>query len=311
MHRHVLHQVVAVSQNRMQMSLSIRRNAEKVWKVRNRAADKLAFGVTFGHLKLRAIGYELWSTDAEALPPHHEQHRPMESYTWWSGAPWNQWIFRMYNSFTGASSPRVLLREMKTVRVQNGLHEDGTTRREQRAMELLKKKRAGKAARVFRVLRRASLRFVRFAVVVSLAFGAGRLFSRGSPGETDIAATGAGVEPVPESFGVLQAVASDFVRIEGKRYAIGQRVGPGSLVMCEPGARRAFVRGDDGVFWMWARGGEPRRMGTIDDLRARAIAGGIHVGGAEPGPPDDPIGVAEPSEGDVQRGVAAVPVGGG
>lgn len=296
MHRHFLHRFICISQHRMNITISVRRMAEKFWKVHNRSEDKLAWNIRFKHLGLKAFGYEAWTESAEALPVHHEGHRPFASFTIVANGPRGRLLFRLYNSFTGSKSPRKLVERMKEVRTEAGLTKSGHTREE---LEMFSKRMRKRMARRASFGWRWTRRLFFACIVGTLGFGVGRgisaLKTENKADATQLQATQP-VERTLADWPVITSITANHVRLGKDRVRVGETYRDALLVRAEPQSRlSAWVL--DGVAWIYAVGQpEPIRVGSRADLER--LAGGFSergqasAGGADPGrapqPPVEP-----------------------
>lgn len=125
MHRHFMHSILAMSQDRMQISISFRRLAAAYWTVRDRGKDKLVWGVRFKHLGVNATGYAKFTPDQEKAATKLQDVEPIEQFTRFRNMPNVRWMFRLYDSYTHAGSAEAMRQEMRAVRRAAGLSDEG------------------------------------------------------------------------------------------------------------------------------------------------------------------------------------------
>lgn len=261
MHRHMMHKFICITQDRMMISISIRRLAHAIWLVHNRAKERIfpRIPITFGNFGLTAFAYRGYTSVALDLPPHNPHSQPFANFVLYPA--FYPHLFRLYSSFTSFSSPHALLAQMKNARIQAGLSESGTTPIEERRMAI----RQSRAFRAVRGFRRLSFRLVKFCVIVLVAAAIG--FAIGHTPATEEVEETPDVQTYEPPPGELQVVTPQFTRING------QRVRPGSAwngFLVYPVSSRhrvCMLVGPDGVSWSWTVGAAPIRLGTLDDLR--------------------------------------------
>lgn len=270
MHRHFMHRFIACSQDRMLISNTIRKVAEKYWKVHNRAKDRLVWGIRFEHLGFTAFGYTAHTKASESFPAWDERSRPYAEFTVIASLPQHRWIFRIYTSYTAEKSPRRLLKKIEDVRQQAGLTRSGHTPTEVEA--IMKKRRPlTRRAKAFRAVRRGVRRLAVTAFVVGMGVLIGLAINPPAPpAETE---TNEVLQHQPPP-GTLRVVSPTFARIvdpesRSLRLAPGDRYGPYQLRLLHPPDRLAlFVDTRTGVLYAWRAREDPERLGTVDDLRS-------------------------------------------
>ena len=269
MHRHFMHHFFACSQDRMLISNTIRKVAEKYWKVHNRAKDRLVWGIRFEHLGFTAFGYTAHTKASESFPAWDERSKPFAEYTVIASLPQHRWIFRIYTSFTAEKSPRRLMKKIEDVRQQAGLTRSGHTPKEVQAY-LMKKRPLTRTARTFRSIRRGCRRIAFTAIIVGLGVLIGLGINPAPPAELETDAQVITHAPPP---GTLRVVTENFARIAGPdsthRLEPGDRIDGYQLRLLDPRNRMAlFVNTSDGMLWAWEARRDPIRLGTVDDLRS-------------------------------------------
>lgn len=310
MHRHLLHWVWAVTQDRAAVSISFRRICTKFWHVRDMRNDKLAWGLKFGHLGVHAIGYSAFTGD-QVNGKSMDDATPLANYVMLPWLPWHSRFFRFYHGFSHAGNVGALVRQLERSRISAGLAADGSDVPDERVMRHRSNERRRKERmfrRVGRMLRWMAVRSIVLGVVGFVGLAVGRM---GASQDKAIAAVGESTVAVSE--GVTPEVAlkwpkwegagRDYVRIGGQRLQVGGAVGEATIdyISRSPRALLMRMRGD---VWVWKWGEpEPRRVGPSDTVRsvveaqraARIRSAGKHVAG-EPGGHS----VGAPA-GDVQR----------
>jgi hypothetical protein len=275
-HRHFCQQFIAVTQDKMNISNTIRKVCEYFWIVRNRRDDRLVFGLRFRHLRLLAFGYECWTKSALDAPHYSEAHAPCKQYTVYpllSGS--GRRIFKFYESFTAAGSIRRINEVIAQTRRRAGLTENGASpaevqRYQERQMKLSKRQ----SSKIRRLLKRLASIVILITVVVSGVL-IGRLSA--SIGQADQA--GEVVQGKPESteerepeWPVLTGIGKGFVRFPSGRYTLGQSDPAGVRVSLIDHTRRiAIVRHGEHYAALQLRQ-PPRYLGTQDALERRLLA---------------------------------------
>jgi hypothetical protein len=330
MHRHMLHLIQLLSQDRMQISLSWRRQCvEYIRCVDKRRVGGLPFGL---QLPIPAFFYERWPAEVNADSPGA---KPLATFlkvpAFSRGLTW-----RFYQSFTHAGSVRKLKKELERTRAEI----EGREVQEDRQNEddEMKKKPSLKG------------RVVRWGVVAALV-AVGYYVGRGKsvavaaepplrlspapaasavpPGVQNIAGRGAAASrpssvpgdyppasafappPAPPPSNVVAAgdgvgvVADKFCVITGKIYAIGEIYGSWQLQRCDVAIGvTEWQDVSTGRMVLWSIGHAPVVMSRVFDAPTSAPA---RIGGGAPSvdrqPTSAPAAAADP------RGVSSTPAG--
>jgi len=130
MHRHHLHWVWVLTQAERQISTTFRTLAVRLWDIRNRANDRIVWGIQFRHVGIKALGYRAFRPEDDP-----KRDRPHEEYCVFPWLPWYQVFFRLYDSFTHVGSRRQLRAGLRAARVAMGVTASGRTVTEMQAME--------------------------------------------------------------------------------------------------------------------------------------------------------------------------------
>ncbi len=120
MHRHHCHDLWFATQDKMQVSVTVRRLAAEYWLVRDIAKEPLWMGLHFGMLGWKMLEYRRFN-HFDYDKDNAEKCKPIESF--WV-APWlpsRKWIFRLYESHTHAGSMRDLRAQLEMARIDAGV----------------------------------------------------------------------------------------------------------------------------------------------------------------------------------------------
>lgn len=302
MHRHQLHRILVITQDRMQISIAFRRQAQFYWTVRDRGEDLLFGLVRFKHLGIRALGYAKFTPEQEdALKS--EERVPSQQFTCFHWAPWENWKFRLYESFTHSGSKRGLIKNLSRARLEAGLGSDGRLEAEEAAVERRAAQR--REARLPWVFLRCWSRRGLLCVVISLVFMIGRAIGRPrAPVSSDAKASAAAKVQAPVVWGKLDSISKDYVRVSGERVAVGGRIANGAVLQAvDVRARRsAWLR--DGFVFVWKWGSkEPQIVGSsaeVSDAKARRLANRAGSEGQQ-GSAGEASGFVGPRQSDVVR----------
>lgn len=281
--RHHCQWLWVITQDPTRIAIEFRRLSRYYWRVWDRGEDRLAWGIRFKHLRVRAMGYECSTIDQ--LENRNPDNGPrVERFTIIPKFPRNRIIYRLYQSHTNIVSPRAMMRDLRRAREFAGLSSSGHSYAEIAAMRASKEqvRKVSKVRRVGRLLRKSAVLFAVAVVGVGIGTGIG--------GGSEVEDAGEGVEVVaelpplvwPEWTGIGSAPW-----VGGKRLAVGDRVNPRAVVdYIHPGGRKCVLRVDDAEWWLWEwPAKEPFRVGTLDDIR-RSVERMERVGrdGADGGP---------------------------
>lgn len=263
-HRHHQHLVMVASQDRMQVAIAFRRNCSKFVIVRNKGEDKLAWGVRFRHLGLRAIGASAYTGDqvnARSL----DDVSPIFNTVFVTTLPWHQVIFKLYRSFTHRGSVSKIRRELERSRADAGLL-DRVGRVEDEEGSKVRKVTYQVGRWVLRTLGRWTLRAAVLGVVgyVAFAVGSGRAVGKG---EEEVVAD----VKEPGTWGQLSGLGDGWVRVGSRRFRVRESLDNGAVLLGVSRSDRVCVLGLGEWVYVW-RVGEPapRRLGAADEV-ARAI----------------------------------------
>lgn len=264
-HRHHQHLVMVASQDRMQVAIAFRRNCSKFVVVRNKGEDKLAWGIRFRHLGLRAIGLAAYTGDqvnARSL----DDVTPVMNAVFVTSLPWHQVVFKLYRSFTHRGSVSKIRRDLERSRADAGLLErvGGDHSEEVRGV----RKVTYQVGRwVLRTLARWTLRAAVLGVVGYGAYAVGRGDRTGAGAVEEVAS----VQKEPGAWGEFVGCGEGWARIGGRRVAVRESLPNGAVVLGVSRRERVCVLGWSGSVYVW-RVGEPspRRVGAADEV-ARAI----------------------------------------
>ena len=250
--RHHMHCVILVSQAPMQLAKCSRRLCSIYSICRNKAQDRLMWGIRFKHLGIKALGIETYRGEDVKDGEPVKFAEPMTSKALLLAAPSVRVLFRLYSSFTHLGSPRRMLNRLAEVRATHGiLEEDNRVRELRRQAKRARPMKIGKIAS--KLLLRASIA----GVFVVLGVGIGRGLAPPAPVE-EIAA--AGWAP-PEGLKV-KARAGDRIAIGDAWYGKGDNF-HGAKVRVVAADGVLVERG--GVFYAYGREGL-RELGPADQL---------------------------------------------
>jgi hypothetical protein len=284
--RHHMHLIYAATQNRMQISLTIRRQAAYFWHVENLSERKLAFNVRMKHIGMNALGYSMYTPEQEeAMSLEDSQPSKTIIRIIRIGPvtlPWQAVYFRLYRSFSHVANPRRLVWEMQDARERAGIGRDGRLDRE------LKDQDQGERKKERPPMMRWAMRVVRVCVLVlavALGVAVGTAVTKQAADQEladqaeRIAALEAQIADQAGqvlTWGELEMVADDSAYIDGRRVTEMETLPNGAQILdCSVDAR-AVVLDVDGVYWLWRVGGRPRELGErnkVDALIARSAGG--------------------------------------
>lgn len=293
--RHHVHWVWIITQDATRISIEFRRLAHYVWRVWNRAEDRLAWGVRWKHLGVKAMGYRKVASD-DMVAGNKDSQRPSESFTILPWLPRNKVIFRLYSSHTNLGNAVHLERELRRARVMAGLSASGVSRTEVGEM-LAKRQEERRKPRLMRRVVRAG----RNACVVVLCCGVAWAVGRASAPETEVLASEQQAsEPGPIVWPRWSSAGRRPI-VGARRVEVGDAIDPRAVVeFIHPNGRAMVLRVDDVDWWLWDYPQpEPVRVGPIEDVRSRVA--GILAGGAPPAPGSGD-GPAGPDQGAVGGG---------
>lgn len=120
MHRHHGHDLWFATQDKMQVSVTVRRLSAEFWLVRDIAKVPVWQGLHFGMLGMKMLEYKRFNAfdyDKDTL----DKCTPIQSFWVWPGLPSRKWIFRLYESFTHAGSLRELRAQLEMARDDAGV----------------------------------------------------------------------------------------------------------------------------------------------------------------------------------------------
>ena len=259
MHRHLMHWVWFTTQRERQISTTIKSLVNRVWQVRQRGYDKLAWGIQFRHIGISALGYRAFRPEDNI-----EQDPPHEEFTTFPWLPWNQVYFRLYDSFTHAGSRRELKAGLRAARLEAGLDESGRLESE---VDMATKKR-GCIGRLFVGAFKLGMQGVMLLVVLSIgmAWGEHRNKAAEAADEKGRKAVVAS-QPVVMADGVrVVGMSPKAVRLsDGSAVNIGGRFHEFMLSAIESG-KGVSVWSGRGDVWVWKVGGARERLGSIPDV---------------------------------------------
>lgn len=263
--RHHCQWLWVITQDPTRIAIEFRRLSRYYWRVWDRGEDRLAWGVRFKHLRIKAMGYECATIDQlENRNPDNGSR--VERFTIIPKFPRNAVIFRLYQSHTNIVSPRAMMRDLKRAREYAGLSSSGHSHAEIQAMRAAKEgvRRVSMLRRVGRLGRKCAV----LLVVGVVCTGLGMSMGGGKPEVADEVAGDVAevVEPLvwPEWTGIGAAPW-----VGGKRLAVGDRLNARAVVdYIHPGGRKFVVRVDGVEWWLWEwPAKQPVRVGTVEDIR--------------------------------------------
>jgi hypothetical protein len=202
------------------------------------------------------MGYECATIDQlESRDP--DNSRPVDRFTILPGLPRNRVLFRLYASHTNLGSSALMLRELRRIRTEAGVVDQPQPPEEP---DMPKPTRLRRLVRTARTLTVAT-------AIGATAYGLGTYTAnRNQPKDTADAQPAPTLEPIewPRWTG---AGSSPF--IGGRRLRQGDWITPrAQLEYLDPSGRRLVARVDDVEWWLWVYPEpEPRRVGTVDDIR--------------------------------------------
>jgi hypothetical protein len=250
MHRHMMHWIWFTTQAERQLSPTVHTLTNRVWEVHPRDDDQVVGPIRFGHLGIKALGYRCWSREQRELGAP-----PQLNFSVLPGAPWNRWVYRMYDSWTHAGSARVQQREMAAAREADGVAE-GVTSRERKDMAWQR----SFLGRTFRRVRKLTV----LTVVLLVGVGMGRAASSGpdsivlEASADDLESSAVDGEPKI----ILQGINASAVRLsDGARIRQGEWHRARQLICIDPGRELACWRDGD-VVWVQRLGDIAREFGS-------------------------------------------------
>lgn len=278
--RHHLHQVILVSQAPMQISKAGRRLATLYTICRHKTYDRIAWGVRFQHLGIRALGMIRYSADDIEGEEPIRGAEPMEQSAIYPWAPCTQVLFRLYSSHTHIGTPRRMLRTLDEVRGRLGVLDEDRRIRSQR--EQWRKERP---VRMIRRFRKAAFAATLLTLGIGVGLAAGRA-GRSQPEYIQEQAINEGLtEKQAEPDYRVRAMARDRVNIEGAWYAANSTMPNGEKVLYV--ARDGCIIHADGMLYTIDRKGTAR-LGDAAEIHHRAFVsrlnrerGGKHLPGSD------------------------------
>jgi hypothetical protein len=281
MHRHHMHLVLVASQSMMQVSLSIRRQAQLWWNVRDIRDEKLAWGFKFGHFGIRGMRYECQTP--EMREGTYRETDAVERFIVFPQLPWYQDIFRLYEPFTHVGSRRVLASDLRAARLDAGLSVVPVRRDEGGIVRKSTKRLLSWIGKWTRRIVLASV-FVAVGGVSACVFKGRPAAVAGGVAAATSGDAGTGGESVSgpfdglERYGALSGVSRRVARFGAESWRVGENVNGWRLVACNVRNRGALVY-RDGAVWLWRVGAErPELVGplalVLDRVRAYADSAG-------------------------------------
>jgi len=253
MHRHHLHSLIFATQNRMQLSITIRRLASSFWHIRNRRDDKVAWGLRLGHFGVSAFGYARYTPEQEDARDA-EGSAPAEQRTVLPWLPSERWVFRLYDSFTHLGGFRAMERRLASVRDEAGVN--GVVLHEV-------KKEGGPVVTMGQRLKYLCLG----AVLVAAIAGAGKISEASKQVEAQaeieaLAPVESAAAPV-EWKRKIQGVTASAMVVDREIVKVGSTYedSPGKFVTLRAVAARRAVLYRDGWLFVASPGAEPDRVG--------------------------------------------------
>lgn len=333
MHRHHGHDLVFITQDRMNIANAIRRMSQYFTRVRDRSEDRIAWGVRFKHLGLRAFAYVRMTPQQEQA--FGEAGAPSSDSTVFPGLRSQRWKFRLYDSYVHVGGVRNLTRRLREVRKAAGLDD-----RQKGDPIVSSDGKGGFRVERFGMPRRSALekvgvgvkwisRAALYLALVGLGGGLaecahGKPHAEAAPAKSSAAGAAEGPAPVVAVGGAewakghkLGSFGRSGVSVDGKRIALKEGLGDGKdraeLVAVDV-RRRLSVWASDGVVWRWSAGGEPERVGTVQALLGRIGGSGASGSGAGRGgvgiPASGASGSVGAAKGDGVLSGGPVPSGG-
>jgi len=255
MHRHHGHSLYFITQDRMQMSVTIRRLCVIVWTIRNRAEDKIAWGIRLKHFGVQAFGYARFTSFGEDSK-NSELSAPIEEITEFPWLPSNKWLFRLYDSFTHVGGLARMKRLLDERRHELGVDSIGIIKQTQGVQTMSKAKALA------------------ICIVVGLlSFVFGNLKGGSQLTNATQQAKVAVAERASPFIGkVLNGVSNTGVVMSGVRIRIGESFKAGERdvkLLAAGGDCRGSLWQCGRVVWLWERGQEARLIGTDAEVAAR------------------------------------------
>lgn len=280
--RHYVHLFVWATQDRMQVSVTIRRLTRLTWFVRNMAEDRLAWGIKLGHLGVSAFAY-VKMTDAQEEARTEEGRRPVGQEVVFPWLPRNRWVFRLYASFTHVGSMSSLRRSLERARAEAGLSSGGFLE-----AEIERSVRAKEARRPINMMKWFKRLVIRLAVlgvvlVVGIGVGVGSLGKPEAPANEgpETITEGAVVGPVadkPDVWPKIVSFSRDSIRTEAGRAKVGEQINGFDVLAVDVRGKRVILGRQHDVF-VWGLGHEtPSRVGTDGEIASRIRAALVAAG---------------------------------
>lgn len=262
--RHFVHEVIVITQNRMQVSVTIRRMVGEFWHVRNMAKEKLLWNIRYKHVGITAFQYGRFDPQDETREPWR-QADPEDFDIVFPWLPSWRYYFRLYQSFTFAGRPWQREEELRRARLAAGLDADGRTAKEreerkQREQKKLKGwQRMWFIGKVFGIVGLCGL-----AVAVGLAVCRGTAL--GVPHGLDSIVDGASVD---ESYNVgqVRGFGKSRVLLGDEWVSVGESIAGLRLAGVDARRRRIVFVDADGVYWVGdGRSGDLARVGRAEEI---------------------------------------------
>jgi hypothetical protein len=312
MHRHHGHALTWITQDRMQLTATVRRLTAHYWQVRDRGEDRVAWGIRLRHFGVRAFGYVKRTPEQEA-GRSGENFKAAEDYTVFPWLPKERWKFRLYDSYTNVGGRGHLVRLLRKAREDSGITEpergrvivtptsDGGWRISRYGMERWD---MGKVTRVAWWLASRSAAAVLF-LGVGAAIGAGyigpmkaaegvELVEAEWKAKLDAAKPTVSSRLSGESKAAkppatwwegrkLGSLSKSGVSVDGKRVSIGGTLEGGAELVSVSVRHRRAVWLVDGMLWSWTAGKDPARIGTPAQVLERFRGPGTGNSGGDGG----------------------------
>ncbi|MBO6514265.1 MAG: hypothetical protein JJ974_09910 [Phycisphaerales bacterium] len=260
MMRHHLHWIWVITQDRTRIDIIFRKLCKSVWQVWDRGEDRLAFGIRFHHLGLRAMGYRRY-TPEQLEGTNRDNQKPSETFMIFPWLPWEQINFRLYTSWTQAGSKRQIQKTLERVRKEAGVNEHTGQRRKHLIM-----RRPKFITGIYNMIHKLMLcgTCVALGLVISnMKPPAQEKETRDQPTAQPVAL------PEPHDWPTYDGFAGTKPILNGQVLTVGDSVGArGRLAYIHAPDRSLVVIADNG-YWLWEYGTQrPNPVGPVDQIRA-------------------------------------------
>jgi len=259
MMRHHLHWIWVITQDRTRIDIIFRKMCKSVWQVWDRGEDRLAFGIRFHHLGMKAMGFRRY-TPEQLEGTNRDNIKPSENITLIPIMPWHHIYFRLYTSWTQAGSKRQIAKMLKAIRDKAGVTEQSAKRKKHLIM-----RRPKFITKLYHTIHKLMIATACVALGVVLA----NINTKQKEIETrEIAQPTAQEKPKPHNWPTYDGFAGKNPIFQGQVLTVGSSIGDrGRISYIDPDNRSVVLVADDG-YWLWEYATQrPNPVGPVDQIR--------------------------------------------